>query len=155
MYYCKSFPILPRAESNITFHLIKNYIYVVTKYLPPYVAGLHSDNNSLITYFCYVSFQNFFRLSPGFCFADGLASLALLRQGMKDKSSDGVFDWNVTGASLCYLGLEVCFLSQSCMKLLYHMLYDFLLYACLQFYILINFLITCIAHEKKWVCVVW
>lgn len=155
MYYCKSFPILPRAESNITFHLIKNYIYVVTKYLPPYIAGLHSDNNSLIPYFCYVSFQNFFRLFPGFCFADGLASLALLRQGMKDKSSDGVFDWNVTGASLCYLGLEVRFLSQSCMKLLYHMLYDFLLYACLQFYILINFLITCIVHEKKWVCVVW
>lgn len=51
--------------------------------------------------------QNFFRLSPGFCFSDGLASLALIRQGMKDKSSRGVFDWNVTGASICYLGLEV------------------------------------------------
>lgn len=51
--------------------------------------------------------QNFFRLSPGFCFSDGLASLALLRQGMKDKSSHGVFDWNVTGASIFYLGLEV------------------------------------------------
>ncbi|KAB1222272.1 ABC transporter A family member 1 [Morella rubra] len=50
--------------------------------------------------------QNFFRLSPGFCFADGLASLALLRQGMKDKSSVRVLDWNVTGASICYLGLE-------------------------------------------------
>ena len=55
---------------------------------------------------CYV-FQNFFRLSPGFCFADGLASLALLRQGMKGGSSDGVLDWNVTGASICYLGVEV------------------------------------------------
>jgi ATP-binding cassette subfamily A (ABC1) protein 3 len=55
-------------------------------------------------------YQNFFRLSPGFCFADGLASLALLRQGMKDKSSNTVFDWNVTGASLCYLGFEVNFL---------------------------------------------
>jgi ATP-binding cassette subfamily A (ABC1) protein 3 len=55
-------------------------------------------------------YQNFFRLSPGFCFADGLASLALLRQGMKDKSSNAVFDWNVTGASLCYLGFEVNFL---------------------------------------------
>lgn len=54
-----------------------------------------------------IFFQNFFRLSPGFCFADGLASLALLRQGMKDKSSDEVFDWNVTGASICYLGFEV------------------------------------------------
>ncbi|KAH9679342.1 ABC transporter A family member 1 [Citrus sinensis] len=53
---------------------------------------------------------NFFRLSPGFCFADGLASLALLRQGMKDKTSDGVFDWNVTSASICYLGCEsICY----------------------------------------------
>lgn len=54
-----------------------------------------------------VLFQNFFRISPGFCFADGLASLALLRQGMKDKTSDGVYDWNVTGASICYLAVEV------------------------------------------------
>ncbi|KAJ4969915.1 hypothetical protein NE237_003014 [Protea cynaroides] len=51
-------------------------------------------------------FKNFFRLSPGFCFADGLASLALRRQGMKLQSSDKVLDWNVTGASICYLGLE-------------------------------------------------
>ncbi|KAL0453116.1 UNVERIFIED_CONTAM: ABC transporter A family member 1 [Sesamum latifolium] len=51
--------------------------------------------------------QNFFRLSPGFCFADGLASLALLRQGMKKGSGDSVFDWNVTGASISYLGAEV------------------------------------------------
>lgn len=53
--------------------------------------------------------KNIFRLSPGFCFADGLASLALLRQGMKDKSSHGVLDWNVTGASICYLGFESIF----------------------------------------------
>lgn len=51
--------------------------------------------------------QNFFRLSPGFCFADGLASLALMRQGMKEGSGDSVFDWNVTGASICYLAAEV------------------------------------------------
>ncbi|KAH7855874.1 hypothetical protein Vadar_029947 [Vaccinium darrowii] len=50
--------------------------------------------------------KNIFRLSPGFCFADGLASLALLRQGMKDGSGDGVFDWNVAGAALCYLAAE-------------------------------------------------
>ncbi|CAM8895209.1 unnamed protein product [Rhodiola kirilowii] len=50
--------------------------------------------------------KHFFRLSPGFCFADGLASLALLRQGMKDGSNDSVLDWNVTGASLSYLGIE-------------------------------------------------
>lgn len=51
--------------------------------------------------------QHFFRLSPGFCFADGLASMALLRQGMKDGSNDDILDWNVTGASLTYLGVEV------------------------------------------------
>ncbi|XP_073151159.1 ABC transporter A family member 1 isoform X3 [Henckelia pumila] len=50
--------------------------------------------------------KNFFRLSPGFCFADGLASLALLRQGVKKGSGDTVFDWNVTGASICYLAAE-------------------------------------------------
>ncbi|GFY96206.1 ATP-binding cassette A1 [Actinidia rufa] len=53
--------------------------------------------------------KNFFRLSPGFCFADGLASLALLRQGMKDGSSDQSLDWNVTGASICYLAAEGIF----------------------------------------------
>lgn len=26
---------------------------------------------------------------------------------MKDKTSDGVYDWNVTGASICYLAVEV------------------------------------------------
>ncbi|KAL3533759.1 hypothetical protein ACH5RR_007280, partial [Cinchona calisaya] len=50
--------------------------------------------------------KNFFRLSPGFCFADGLASLALLRQGMKNGAGSRVFDWNVTGASICYLAAE-------------------------------------------------
>lgn len=154
MYSCKIFPILPRAESNITFHLIKIYIYVVTKYLPLYIAGLHSDNNHLIPYFCYVSFQNFFRLFPGFCFADGLASLALLRQGMKDKSSDGVFDWNVTGASLCYLGLEVRFF----IPVLHEAFLPYALWfsaVCLSTILYFDyFLITCIAHEKKWVCVV-
>lgn len=67
-----------------------------------YIATVHADDEEFV-----FILQNFFRLSPGFCFADGLASLALLRQGMKDKTSDGVFDWNVTSASICYLGCEV------------------------------------------------
>lgn len=50
--------------------------------------------------------KNFFRLSPGFCFADGLASLALLRQALKNGSKDNVLDWNVTGASISYLAAE-------------------------------------------------
>ncbi|KAF6155278.1 hypothetical protein GIB67_019804 [Kingdonia uniflora] len=51
-------------------------------------------------------FGNIFRLSPGFCFADGLASLALRRQGIKLGTSDGILDWNVTGASICHLFVE-------------------------------------------------
>ncbi|KAH9296106.1 hypothetical protein KI387_039694, partial [Taxus chinensis] len=50
--------------------------------------------------------KNIFRLSPGFCLADGLASLALRRQGMKLGSGEAPLDWNVTGASICYLMLE-------------------------------------------------
>ncbi|GFY98209.1 ATP-binding cassette A1 [Actinidia rufa] len=50
--------------------------------------------------------NNFFRLSSVFFFADGLASLALLRQGMKDGSGDGFLDWNVIDASICYLAAE-------------------------------------------------
>ncbi|XAR68503.1 Maltose-transporting ATPase [Bertholletia excelsa] len=50
--------------------------------------------------------KNFFRISPGFCFADGLASLALLRQGMKERHGDRYLDWDVTGASICYLAAE-------------------------------------------------
>ena len=53
------------------------------------------------------SMQNIFRLSPSFCFADGLASLALRRQGIKYGSGTHTLDWNVTGASICYLGIEV------------------------------------------------
>jgi hypothetical protein len=68
-------------------------------------------HQSFFSFLFYVLHQNFFRISPGFCFADGLASLALLRQGMKDKTSDGVYDWNVTGASICYLAIEVFFSS--------------------------------------------
>ncbi|EPS74541.1 hypothetical protein M569_00214, partial [Genlisea aurea] len=50
--------------------------------------------------------KNFFRLSPGFCFADGLASLALLRGGVKSRHGGKTFEWNVSGASVCYLVSE-------------------------------------------------
>ncbi|XP_057982078.1 ABC transporter A family member 1 [Malania oleifera] len=66
-----------------------------------FIMGLIQTTTTLNSYLKII-----FRLAPGFCFADGLASLALLRQGMKDGSSHGVFDWNVTGASICYLGVE-------------------------------------------------
>ncbi|GFZ15413.1 ATP-binding cassette A1 [Actinidia rufa] len=57
-----------------------------------------------------MNFQNFFRLSPGFCFADGLASLALLRQGMKDGSDDVFLDWNDIGLGLTAFGIFFSFL---------------------------------------------
>ncbi|PKU66060.1 ABC transporter A family member 1 [Dendrobium catenatum] len=47
------------------------------------------------------------RLSPAFCFADGLASLALRHQDMKLGSKHQILDWNITGASLCYLAVEI------------------------------------------------
>lgn len=70
---------------------------------------LHTQMDTELTNYRICIFQNFFRLSPGFCFADGLSSLALLRQDMKNGSGSRVFDWNVTGASLCYLAAEVLF----------------------------------------------
>lgn len=59
----------------------------------------------LMVIYIYHMFQNIFRLAPGFCFADGLASLALRRQDLT--SGTGTLDWNITGASICYLGIEV------------------------------------------------
>ncbi|KAK3023523.1 hypothetical protein RJ639_044789 [Escallonia herrerae] len=59
------------------------------------------------TFYGFLSYNlEFRRLSPGFCLADGLASMALLRQGLKNGSSSRVFSWNVTGASLSYLAVE-------------------------------------------------
>ncbi|GAB2295549.1 Phospholipid-transporting ATPase abca1 [Dionaea muscipula] len=78
-------------------HFLTGLILMVISFIMGVIQTTKSIN-------CHL--KNFFRLSPGFCFADGLASLALLRQGMKSKSGDGVFDWNVTGASICYLGAE-------------------------------------------------
>ncbi|KAL9264205.1 ABC transporter A family member 1-like protein [Drosera capensis] len=78
-------------------HFFTGLVLMVISFIMGLVQTTKSLNSLL---------KNFFRLSPGFCFADGLASLALLRQGMKSKSSNGVFDWNVTGASICYLGAE-------------------------------------------------
>ncbi|KAJ1408950.1 P-loop containing nucleoside triphosphate hydrolase [Sesbania bispinosa] len=78
-------------------HFFTGLILMVISFIMGLIPSTISANSFL---------KNFFRISPGFCFADGLASLALLRQGMKDKTSDGVFDWNVTGASICYLAVE-------------------------------------------------
>ncbi|CAK7342616.1 unnamed protein product [Dovyalis caffra] len=98
--YCLTFCFYEHTMAQnvvLLVHFFTGLILMVISFIMGLIQTTASANNLL---------KNFFRLSPGFCFADGLASLALLRQGMKDKSSNAVFDWNVTGASLCYLGLE-------------------------------------------------
>ncbi|KAG7961902.1 hypothetical protein I3843_09G039100 [Carya illinoinensis] len=98
--YCLTFFFSDHTMAQnvvLLVHFFTGLILMVISFIMGLIQTTASANSFL---------KNFFRLSPGFCFADGLASLALLRQGMKDKSSDGVFDWNVTGASICYLGLE-------------------------------------------------
>ncbi|XP_075638015.1 ABC transporter A family member 1 isoform X2 [Castanea sativa] len=98
--YCLTFFFSDHTMAQnvvLLVHFFTGLILMVISFIMGLIKTTASANSFL---------KNFFRLFPGFCFADGLASLALLRQGMKDKSSDGVFDWNVTGASICYLGLE-------------------------------------------------
>ncbi|KAF4348847.1 hypothetical protein G4B88_005164 [Cannabis sativa] len=102
--YCLSFFFSDHTMAQNVVLLINFFsglILMVTSFIMGLIKSTVSANSFL---------KNFFRLSPGFCYADGLASLALLRQGMKDKSSDAAFDWNVTGASICYLGVEsICY----------------------------------------------
>lgn len=88
------------------------YIYHILCYLLALLKGTFLLlNASILSNIIFYVYQNFFRISPGFCFADGLASLALRHQGMKLGSGDGIFDWNITGASICYLAGEVWILS--------------------------------------------
>lgn len=89
---------------------IERLVYTTCGCISPLVSWV-SDIFSILD-------QNFFRLSPSFCFADGLASLALLRQGMKIGSSEGYFGWNVSGGSICYLAAEVRFWFSSLFTLL-------------------------------------
>ncbi|KAH9679354.1 ABC transporter A family member 1 [Citrus sinensis] len=102
--YCLTFFFSDHTMAQnvvLLVHFFTGLILMVISFIMGLLEATRSANSLL---------KNFFRLSPGFCFADGLASLALLRQGMKDKTSDGVFDWNVTSASICYLGCEsICY----------------------------------------------
>ncbi|CAJ2671488.1 unnamed protein product [Trifolium pratense] len=98
--YCLTFFFFDHTMAQnvvLLVHFFSGLILMVISFIMGLIPSTISANSFL---------KNFFRISPGFCFADGLASLALLRQGMKDKTSDGVFDWNVTGASICYLAVE-------------------------------------------------
>ncbi|KAF8403773.1 hypothetical protein HHK36_011878 [Tetracentron sinense] len=98
--YCLTFFFSDHSMAQnvvLLVHLFTGLILMVISFIMGLVQATASANSFL---------KNFFRLSPGFCFADGLASLALRRQGMKHGSSYEILDWNVTGASICYLGVE-------------------------------------------------
>ncbi|KAF7819038.1 ABC transporter A family member 1 isoform X1 [Senna tora] len=98
--YCLTFFFSDHTMAQnvvLLVHFFTGLILMVISFIMGLIPSTMSANSFL---------KNFFRISPGFCFADGLASLALLRQGMKDKTSDAVFDWNVSGASICYLAVE-------------------------------------------------
>ncbi|KAL7138460.1 hypothetical protein ABFS83_10G166000 [Erythranthe nasuta] len=98
--YCLTFFFSEHSMAQnvvLLVHFFTGLVLMVISFVMGLIQST-AQTNSLL--------KNFFRLSPGFCFADGLASLALLRQGMKKGSGDSVFDWNVTGASICYLAAE-------------------------------------------------
>lgn len=98
--YCLTFCFSDHSMAQnvvLLIHFLTGLILMVISFIMGLIEATATANSYL---------KNIFRLSPGFCFADGLASLALLRQGMKDTSSDRVLDWNVTGASICYLAFE-------------------------------------------------
>ncbi|XP_010279593.1 PREDICTED: ABC transporter A family member 1 [Nelumbo nucifera] len=98
--YCLTFFFSEHSIAQnvvLLVHLFTGLILMVISFIMGLIPATEHANLFL---------KNFFRLSPGFCFADGLASLALRRQGFKHGSDDGILDWNVTGASICYLGVE-------------------------------------------------
>lgn len=98
--YCLTFFFSEHSLAQniiLLIHFFSGLILMAISFLMGFIKSTTHANSVL---------KNFFRISPGFCFADGLTSLALLRQGMKNGSSGRVLDWNVTGASICYLAAE-------------------------------------------------
>ncbi|PIN24569.1 Lipid exporter ABCA1 [Handroanthus impetiginosus] len=112
--YCLTFCFSEHSMAQnvvLMVHFFTGLILMVISFIMGLIHSTAQANSVL---------KNFFRLSPGFCFADGLASLALLRQGMKKGSGDSVFDWNVSGASICYLATEgiIYFVLTLCLEIL-------------------------------------
>ncbi|XP_052174030.1 ABC transporter A family member 1 isoform X3 [Diospyros lotus] len=98
--YCLTFFFSEHTMAQnmvLLIHFFTGLILMVISFIMGFIDTTASANSFL---------KKFFRISPGFCFADGFASLALLRQGMKDGRGDRLLDWNVTGASICYLAAE-------------------------------------------------
>nr|XP_043635410.1 ABC transporter A family member 1 [Erigeron canadensis] len=98
--YCLTFFFSEHSMAQnvvLLAHFFTGIILMVMSFIMGLIPATQDLNSFL---------KNFFRLSPSFCFADGLASLALLRQGMKVGSNNGYFGWNVSGGSICYLAAE-------------------------------------------------
>ncbi|XP_077241690.1 ATP-binding cassette A1 isoform X2 [Tasmannia lanceolata] len=98
--YCLTFFFSDHSIAQnvvLLVHFFTGLILMVMSFIMGLIQATKSANSFL---------KNIFRLSPGFCFADGLASLALRRQGVKHAFGNGTLDWNVTGGSICYLGVE-------------------------------------------------
>ncbi|XP_020590496.1 ABC transporter A family member 1 isoform X2 [Phalaenopsis equestris] len=99
--YCLTFFFTDHSIAQniiLLFHFLSGLILMVISFIMGLVNATKEANSFL---------KNFFRLSPSFCFADGLASLALRHQDMKMGSTHQILDWNITGASLCYLAVEI------------------------------------------------
>ncbi|KAI3471608.1 hypothetical protein Pfo_028258 [Paulownia fortunei] len=78
--YCLTFFFSEHSMAQnvvLLVHFFTGLILMVISFIMGLIESTARANSLL---------KNFFRLSPGFCFADGLASLALLRQGMKKGS---------------------------------------------------------------------
>ncbi|KAL5708093.1 Phospholipid-transporting ATPase abca1 [Ranunculus cassubicifolius] len=98
--YCLTFFFSEHSTAQnvvLLVHLFTGLILMVISFIMGVMETTKSANMVL---------KKYFRISPGFCFADGLASLALRRQGIKFGFSDGILEWDVTGASICYLVVE-------------------------------------------------
>ncbi|XP_028556093.1 ABC transporter A family member 1 [Dendrobium catenatum] len=99
--YCLTFFFTDHSIAQnviLLVHFLGGLILMVISFIMGLVNATKAANSFL---------KNFFRLSPAFCFADGLASLALRHQDMKLGSKHQILDWNITGASLCYLAVEI------------------------------------------------
>ncbi|KAJ3669241.1 hypothetical protein LUZ60_011191 [Juncus effusus] len=99
--YCLTFFFANHSVAQnavLLIHFFSGLILMVISFIMGLVESTKAANSLL---------KNFFRIAPGFCFTDGLASLALRRQDMKlGSETDSVLDWNITGASISYLAIE-------------------------------------------------
>eukprot|EP00897_Mesotaenium_endlicherianum_P001210 jgi/Mesen1/1116/ME000123S00292 len=101
--YCLTFFFTDHSIAQnvvLLVHFFTGLILMVTSFIMGLITATQDINRHL---------KNVYRLSPGFCLADGLASLALRRQslGSMSASSAHPFSWDVAGGSITFLYCEV------------------------------------------------